>query len=180
MKKILVFLSLILLVIGFASAQSPAAKPAAEKPAAEKAEKKEKEGKVLYVMVKTVTLKSSAGAFGENVKGGTLNYGAKVTQVSVDGTFTEVKSADNPSLTGWVSTSSLTSKQIVAGGAASTTTAKEVALAGKGFSQEAENTLKNQKKDLNYADVDRVEAITVREKDVVSFLKEGDLKMGKK
>jgi hypothetical protein len=176
MKKIFVFLSLTLLVIGFASAQSPAAQPAAEKPATEK---KEKEGKVLYVAVKTVTLKSGTGAFAENVKGGTLNYGAKVTQIKVDGSFTEVKSADNPSLTGWVTTVSLTSKQVVAGGAASTTTAKEVALAGKGFSQEAEKTL-SQKKELNYADVDKVEAIKVREKDVEKFLKEGDLKLGKK
>jgi len=186
MKKILIILSLVLFVIGFASAQSastqskpatstqsPAAQPAAEKPAAEKT----KEGKVLYVAVKTVTLKSHTGAFAESK--GTLNYGAKVTQVKVEGNFTEVKSADNPLLTGWVTTASLTSKQIVAGGATSTTTAKEVALAGKGFSQEAEKTL-SQKKELNYADVDRVEAIKIREKDVESFLKEGELKMGNK
>jgi hypothetical protein len=176
MKKIFVFLSLTLLVIGFASAQTPAAQPAADKSAAEK---KEKEGKAFYVAVKTVTLKTGTGAFAENVKGGTLNYGAKVTQIKVDGNFMEVKSADNPSLTGWVTTASLTTKQIVAGGAASTTTAKEVALAGKGFSQEAEKSL-SQKKELNYADVDKVEAIKVREKDIEAFLKEGDLKMGKK
>jgi len=177
MKKILVFLSLILLTIGFASAQSASTQPAAEKPAAEKPAEKTKDGKVLYIAVKTATLKSGTGAFAESK--GTLNYGAKVTQIKVDGSFTEVKSADNPSLTGWVSTASLTSKQIVAGGAASTTTAKEVALAGKGFSQEAEKTL-SQKKELNYADVDKVEAIKIREKDVESFLKEGELKMGKK
>jgi hypothetical protein len=172
MKKILVFLCLILLVIGFASAQSTAA-PATEKPATEKT----KDGKVLYVAVKTATLKSSTGAFAESK--GTLSYGAKVTQIKVDGNFTEVKSADNPSLTGWVTTSSLTSKQIVAGSTASTTTAKEVALAGKGFSQETEKAL-SQKKELNYADVDRVEAIKVRERDIEAFLKEGELKMGKK
>jgi hypothetical protein len=174
MKKIFVFLSLTLLVIGFASAQSTAAQPAVEKPA-----EKTKDGKAFYVAVKTVTLKTGTGAFAENVKGGTLNYGAKVTQIKVDGNFMEVKSADNPSLTGWVTTASLTSKQVVAGGAASTTTAKEVALAGKGFSQEAEKSL-SQKKELNYADVDKVEAIKVREKDVEKFLKEGDLKLGKK
>jgi len=178
MKKILVFLSLILLVIGFASAQSPATQPATAQPAAEKTEKT-KDGKAFYVAVKTVTLKTGTGAFAENVKGGTLSYGAKVTQIKVDGNYMEVKSADNPSVTGWVTTASLTSKQVVAGGAASTTTAKEVALAGKGFSQEAEKSL-SQKKELNYADVDRVEKIVVREKDVEKFLKEGDLKMGKK
>jgi hypothetical protein len=173
MKKILVFLCLILFVIGFASAQSTTTQPATEKSAAEKT----KDGKLLYVAIKTVTLKSHTGAFADSK--GTLSYGAKVTQIKVEGNFTEVKSVDNPSLTGWVSTSSLTSKQIVAGSGASTTSAKEVALAGKGFSQEAEKTL-SQKKELNYADVDRVEAIRVREKDIEIFLKEGDLKLGKK
>jgi len=185
MKKILVFLCLLLLVIGFASAQSAAAQPKPAQPAqpaaaqskTEKITEKMKEGKTLYVAVKTATLKSGIGAFAENK--GTLSYGAKVTQIKVEGNFTEVKSVDNPSLTGWLTTASLTSKQIVAGSAASTTTAKEVALAGKGFSQEAEKTL-SQKKDLNYADVDRTEAIVVRERDLKKFLEEGDLKMGKK
>jgi len=178
MKKILVFLCLILLVIGFASAQSTGAKPASAQSATEKATtEKSKDGKVLYVAVKTAVLKSNTGAFAESK--GTLSYGAKVTQIKVEGNFTEVKSADNPLLTGWVTTASLTTKQIVAGSGTSTTTAKEVALAGKGFSQEAEKTL-SQKKELNYPDVDRVEAIKVREKDIEIFLKEGDLKMGKK
>jgi len=150
MKKILVLLCLVLFAGGIAA---------------------------LYVAIKTVTLKSAIGAGATNK--GTLNYGAKVTQIKVDGNYTEVKSVDDPSLTGWVTTTSLTTKQIVAGTAASTTTAKEVALAGKGFSQEAEKSL-SQKKELNYADVDRVEAIKVREKDIESFLKEGELKMGNK
>jgi len=180
MKKILVLLSLVLFVTGFTAAQSTPAQPA--QPAqstqpAQPATTKPKSGKLLYVAVKTITLKSHTGAFAENK--GTLNYGAKVTQIKVDGNFTEVVSVDNPSLTGWVSSNSLTSKQIAAGSGTSTTTAKEVALAGKGFSQEAEKTL-SQKKELNYADVDRVEAIRIREKDIEKFLKEGDLKMGKK
>jgi len=183
MKKILVFLSLALFVIGFASAQAKSAQPATAKPAAaqpvaaQPVAEKIKDGKVLYIAVKTATLKSSTSAFAENK--GTLSYGTKVMQIKVDGNYTEVRSADNPSLTGWVTTASLTSKQIVAGTAASTTTAKEVALAGKGFSQEAEKTL-SQKKELNYADVDRVEAIVVRERDIKKFLEEGELKMGKK
>jgi len=177
MKKILVFLSLSLLVIGLASAQAKAAQPAdAQSADAQPAAEKIK-GKILYVAVKSAVLKDGVGAFAANK--GTLSYGAKVVQVKVDGNYTEVKSVDDPTLTGWVTTASLTSKQIVAGTAASTTTAKEVALAGKGFSQEAEKTL-SQKKELNYPDVDRVEAIKVREKDIESFLKEGELKMGKK
>ena len=174
MKKIFVLLSLVLFVTGFTAAQSKTTQPAQP---AQPATTKTKDGKLLYVAVKTVTLKAHTGAFAGSK--GTLNYGAKVTQIKVEGNFTEVKSVDNPSLTGWVSSSSLTSKQLVAGSGASSTTAKEVALAGKGFSQEAEKAL-SQKKELNYADVDKVEAIVVREKDIIKFLEEGDLKMGKK
>jgi len=109
-----VFLCLILFVTGLAVAQS-------------------QDEKVFYIAVKTVTLKSSPGTFAESK--GTLSYGDKVTQIKVEGNFTEVKSVDNPSLTGWITTASLTTKQIVAGSTASTATVKEVTLAGKGFSQ---------------------------------------------
>jgi len=156
MKKILVFFSLILFVTGIVAAQTLP-------------------GGTLYVAVKTVTLKENTGSFSANK--GTLNYGDKVTVVKVDGKFTEVKSAKNPSVTGWTATSNLSVKQVVSG-TKSTASAKEVALAGKGFSQEAENTYKSQKKNLNYSDVDKVETVTVHETELKKFLEEGRLKMG--
>jgi hypothetical protein len=55
--------------------------------------------------------------------------------------------------------------------------ANEVALAGKGFNQEVEDAYRNQG-NLNYADVDLVEAITVSEDDLRRFLEEGRLSMG--
>jgi len=156
MKKILVVFCLVLFVTGIGAAQAI--------------------GGTLYVAVKTVTLKANTGSFSTNK--GTLSYGDKVTVIKVDGKFTEVKSAKNPALTGWTATSNLSVKQVVAG-TSSTASAKEVALAGKGFSQQVENTLKNQK-NLNYSDVDKTEAIIVRERDVKRFLEEGKLKMGDK
>jgi uncharacterized protein YgiM (DUF1202 family) len=156
MKKILVFFSLILFVAGIVAAQAIP-------------------GGTLYVAVKTVTLKESTGSFSANK--GTLNYGEKVTVVKVDGKFTQIKSAKNPSVTGWTASSNLSVKQVVAG-TASTASAKEVALAGKGFSQEVEKTYKSQKKNLNYADVDKVESVTVSENELKKFLEEGRLKMG--
>jgi hypothetical protein len=113
-KKILVFLFLILFIIGFASAQI-------------------KTGSTLYVSVKAVTLKSGTGAFAESK--GTLNYGDKVTVIKIDGKSVEVQSVEDPLLTGWTTTANFSTKQIVVGGLNSTATAKEVALGGKGFNQ---------------------------------------------
>ena len=155
MKRGLFILCLIMFVTGLAAAQSA--------------------GSILYVAVKTLTLKSGTGAFDANQ--GTLKYGDKVTVVKIDGKFAEIASADDPAKTGWTSTANLSKKQITAG-TTSTASAKEMALAGKGFSQETEKNLKGQKKDLNYADVDKTEAIKVHEKEVKKFLEDGKLKMG--
>jgi uncharacterized protein YgiM (DUF1202 family) len=155
MKRNLFILLLIVFVTGLAAAQSA--------------------GSVLYVAVKSLTLKSGTGAFDSNKA--TLNYGDKVTVIKIDGKFAEIASADNPEKTGWTPVANLSKKQIVAG-STSTASAKEMALAGKGFNQETEKNLKNQKKDLNFADVDRTEAIKVPEKEVKRFLEEGKLKVG--
>jgi uncharacterized protein YgiM (DUF1202 family) len=152
MKKCLFIFCLVLFVTGLAAAQSA--------------------GSTLYVAVKTLTLKSGTDVF--SASKGTLKYGDKVTVVRIDGKFAEVKSEANPALTGWTSTSNFSRKQIVAG-SKSTASAKEVALAGKGFSQEVEKSLR-QNNNLNYADVDRTEAIRVRERDVKRFMDEGQLK----
>jgi hypothetical protein len=156
MKRSIFIFCLILFVAGFAAAQVSA-------------------GGTLYVSVKTVTLKSSTGFFAGNK--GTLNYGDRVTVIRVNGKFAEIRSAANSSLTGWTATANLSVKQVVSGNSG-TASAKEVALAGKGFNQEVENSYKNQKNNVNYADVDRTEAIIVREDDIKKFIEEGRLGMG--
>jgi uncharacterized protein YgiM (DUF1202 family) len=156
MKKILIVFCLILFVAGFAAAQVGA-------------------GGTLYVSVRTLTLKSGTGLFAGN--NGTLNYGDKVTVTRVDGKYVEVRSTENSSLTGWAATSNFSAKQIVSA-SSSTASAREVALAGKGFSQEVENSYNSQQTNLNYADVDKTEAITVSEEDLRKFLEEGRLRMG--
>jgi hypothetical protein len=155
MKRSLFIFCLILFVAGLAVAQASS-------------------GGTLYVSVKTLTLKSDTGFFAATK--GTLSYGDRVKVLQISGKFAEVESVANPSLTGWTTTANFSTKQIVAG-STSTASAKEVALAGKGFSQEVEKSLKSQS-NLNYADVDRTEAITVRERDIKRFLEEGRLKMG--
>jgi hypothetical protein len=156
MKKCFIVLCLFLLITGFAAAQVST-------------------GGTLYVSVRQVALKSSTGFFASTR--GTLNYGDRVTVVRVNGRFVEVRSATNSSVTGWTASANLSARQVVAGNT-STATAREVALAGKGFNQEVEQSYRNQNRSLNYADVDRVEAVTVNETELRRFLEDGRLRMG--
>jgi uncharacterized protein YgiM (DUF1202 family) len=156
MKKIVLVFGLFLLIAGIAAAQAS-------------------KGGTMYVATKTLAVKSGTGFFAGTK--GTLNYGDKVSVLQVSGKYVEVRSAANSSLSGWVATANLSAKQIASGNTASAS-AREVALAGKGFNQEVENSYKSSQKNLNYADVDKVETITVSESDLRQFLTEGRLSMG--
>jgi hypothetical protein len=130
----------------------------------------------MYVAAKTVELKSSTGFFASAK--GTLAYGATVTVLQINGKWAEVRSATNSSLSGWTATANLSAKRIVSR-ATSGATADEVALAGKGFNQEIENSYKAKGK-LNYADVDRTEAQTVSKTVLQDFIVKGHLFQGDK
>jgi len=158
MKKVLFVFCLIIIVSGIVAAQVAP-------------------GGTLYVAIRNMVLKSSTGFFASNR--GTLDYGDQVTVIQVSGRFVEVRSAANSSLTGWTASSNLSARQVVSG-TTSTATAREVALAGKGFNQEVEQSYRNQQRNLNYADVDRVEAIRINEAELRRFLEEGRLAMGDK
>ncbi|MCL2265663.1 MAG: SH3 domain-containing protein [Treponema sp.] len=158
MKKVMFIFCLVLFITGIAAAQVST-------------------GGTLYVSVKNVAIKSSTGFFAATR--GTLSYGDRVTVLRVDGRFVEIRSAANSTLTGWTASANLSAKQVVPG-TSSTATAREVALAGKGFNQEVEQSYKNQNRNLNYTDVDRVEAFTVNESALRRFLEEGRLSLGDK
>jgi len=154
MKKFLLMVVLVLFTAGFSAAQI--------------------KGGTMYVAVKNLDLKSSTGFFASSK--GTLNYGDRVTVLQVNGKNVEIRSVANSSLSGWTASANLSSKQIVSGNT-NTASAKEVALAGKGFNQEVENAYKTKGK-VNYADVDKVEALSIKESDLKKFLEDGRLAMG--
>ena len=156
MKKILVIFCLALFITGLAAAQVS-------------------RGGTLYVSVRNLPLKASTGWFARTT--GTLEYGAQVTVIEVSGSFVNVRSAVNSSLTGWTSSSNFSTRQVVSG-TSSTATAREVALAGKGFNAEVEQSYRGENRQLNYTDVDRIEAIVVNEDELRRFLEEGRLSMG--
>ncbi len=56
------------------------------------------------------------------------------------------------------------------------TSSDEVALAGKGFTPEVENSYRAKHPEMNFALVDRIESFRVAPAKLQAFIKEGDLK----
>lgn len=56
------------------------------------------------------------------------------------------------------------------------TSSDEVALAGKGFTPEVENSYRAKHPEMSFAEVDRIESFTVPPAKLQAFIKEGDLK----
>jgi hypothetical protein len=125
-------------------------------------------GSVLYVAVKTTDLKNGTGFFASKIE--TLNLGDSVTVVRENGKWLEVRSSRH---TGWAQKENFTTRRVVATGSA---TASEVALAGKGFSAEAETQYRRD--GLDYTGVDTIERIQVAPGDLERFVTEGRLKRG--
>jgi hypothetical protein len=154
MKKLFILFALTLLVSGALFAQIS-------------------KGGTAWVSVKSAPLKASTGFFaGTN---GTLEMGAQVEVLQVNGNWAEVRSSSNASLNGWTSVSNLSARRIVASGTGAS--ASEIALAGKGFSQEVEDAYKTDGS-LNYADVDKTEAITISQDELYAFITDGRLVTG--
>jgi uncharacterized protein YgiM (DUF1202 family) len=126
-------------------------------------------GSTMYAAAKTVEVKRSKGAFA--AAAATLKMGDSVTVVSVDGKWLQVRTSGN--LTGWALKDSFSTRVVAATG---NVTAKEVALAGKGFSAEAETEYR--KDGLDYAPVDAIERIAVKTDDLEKFVIDGKLKGG--
>jgi hypothetical protein len=133
--------------------------------------------KTAYVAVKNAELRTSASFFAG--KKGALAYGEAVTIAKEDGKWTLVKSSSNAALSGWLSSANLTSKRILPA-SGSSASAQELALAGKGFNKEVEDSYKQRQSDLNYKDLDAVESISVPNNRLLVFINEGRLSKGAK
>ncbi len=132
-----------------------------------------KVGDIKYIAVETIEIKSSTGFFSKEV--GTATYGDEVIVLSEKGKWTEVQLKANPSIKGWVSQTSLTSKRIVKRNDKTvTTSADELALAGKGFSQEVEDFYKEQNS-IDFSLVDDIENVSVSDTDLLNFITNGKL-----
>ncbi len=132
-----------------------------------------KAGDSRYVAVQNAEVKVKANSFAKAT--GTLQYAEEVEVVNEENNWTEVKSKANPNVKGWISSSALSKRKIVS--SSFSASASELALAGKGFSDEVESEYKKNGK-TNYAAVDAMEKQSVKADDVRKFMAEGMLNTG--
>ncbi|MBO7121774.1 MAG: SH3 domain-containing protein [Treponema sp.] len=133
-------------------------------------------GKKQYVSVASVDVKAKASQFSSSV--GTVKYADEVIVIQADKSWSKIELPGGKS--GWLPNSSLSAKKIVVkldGKKKSSATASELALAGKGFDSNFENTFEKTN-DVSFAPVDKIETFSTSEKDAVDFLKEGQLFVG--
>ena len=154
MKKIFVLLAFVLLASGALFAQIRA-------------------GSQAWISSRTADLKSSTWFFAANR--GSLAMADEVAVLQVSGNWAEVRSSANSALGGWTQMSNLSARRILPSG--TSVSASEIALAGKGFNQEVEDSYKTQG-NLNFDDVDRTEAIIVSRDELYTFVTEGRLNTG--
>jgi len=128
----------------------------------------------LSVQVRKAEIRSSPSFLGTVV--GSLDYADRVTPVEKKGDWTRI-SREGTTL-GWVHNQSLTPKRIVLkGGEVAKTGASsdELALAGKGFTEEVEKEYKAHNTDIDFTPIDRMEKITIASEKLAKFLKTGDV-----
>lgn len=136
-----------------------------------------KKGTTVYIAVKIAEIKKSESNYSEVI--GAAAYGRKFIVLESNEKRTQVQLADDKTRIGWVSTGSLTKKKVFnTNDKMASTTLDEISISGKGFSEEAENAYKTSNKNLNYEEVDKIEKIEVFEEALLSFVKEGNLKLG--
>jgi hypothetical protein len=128
-------------------------------------------GIIRYISVLKIPVKDSTGFFAREL--GTLSLGNEVTLIGEKGKWSQIRSGN---LTGWVTSTSLSVRKIVASG--TNATATEISMAGKGFSPEME--MEYRKTGLDYSMVDFMETITIPRDELLGFITEGGLARGEK
>ncbi len=128
--------------------------------------------KTMSVQVKEGQLRSTPSFLGKIIAN--PSYGDRVEIIQDQGSWKKVAVGG---VQGWMHTSALTTKTIVLKAGAqdvrTSATGGELALAGKGFSEEVEKQYKNLNRNLDYAWVDRMEKFQVSSNQMQAFLKQG-------
>lgn len=131
--------------------------------------------RVLSVQIREGQLRSTPSFLGKIVA--KPAYGERVTLIQEQGDWRKVALASG--VQGWMHATALTTKTIVlkagAANVQTSATGGEIALAGKGFSEEVEKQYKSLNPNLDYAGVDRMERFRVAPEETVAFLKQGEV-----
>lgn len=131
--------------------------------------------KHVYVSIEKAQIKTDTGFFSEKIAD--VNYGTKliVLQNTINDKWIKVRNENNTSQTGWILSANVTSKRVINYFTNNGTTEKEIALAGKGFS---ESKLSSRKK--NFEAVTMIEQLskkTNENNNLEKFITEGNLKV---
>jgi len=132
----------------------------------------QKKGQSAWVTVDT-DLKQSAGAFA--AKAGAAAYGDEVLVKDLNGKWAQVQTQAGAS--GWMAAANLSTKRIVARGNNRSASADELSLAGKGFTEEVEKEYQTEN-NLDFAEVDAMEAQKTADSELLSFIDKGKLNKG--
>ncbi len=129
----------------------------------------------MTVQIKEGQMRSTPSFLGTIVA--KLPYGERVEVIQDQASWKKV--AARGGVQGWMHSSALTTKRIVlkagAGDVKTSATSGEIALAGKGFSEEVEKQYKKLNRNLDYAWVDRMERFQVTPEQMQAFLKQGSV-----
>jgi hypothetical protein len=130
--------------------------------------------KTMSVQVKEGQLRSTPSFLGKIIAN--LSYGDRVGIVQGQGAWKKVAIGG---VQGWMHATALTTKTIVLRAGAqnvrTSATGGELALAGKGFSEEVEKQYKNLNHNLDYTWVDRMEKFQVSPEQMQAFLQQGSV-----
>ena len=132
-------------------------------------------GGMAWVSVKSASVKTSTWFFADTK--GDLQMGAQVMILQINQAWAEVRSVSHATLSGWTALSNLSSRRIASTATGASASTDEIALAGKGFNQEIENSYKS-KGILDYGDVDKTEVIKISRDELYQFVTEGHLITG--
>lgn len=129
----------------------------------------------LTVKVQSTSLRNSPKFYAPSVQ--PLNAGDKVEKIAVQNGWIQVKTAGG--VVGWVHVSALEVPKFdlmaTNKGLKTQASADEVALAGKGFNKQVEESYKAKHKDVSFAWVDKMLQIKIAAAQVEEFLKKGKL-----
>jgi len=132
--------------------------------------------KMMSVQVKVGQVRKTPSFIGEIVA--KVYYGSRVSVRSTKGAWVLIDAPER-STGGWVHVSALTSKKVVlkAGDDAVETrvSGDELALAGKGFNKQVEDTFKAKNPRLDFTWIDRMETQVVSTEEIRRFLAEGKI-----
>ena len=135
------------------------------------------EGTTLYISAQNVKLRKSESPLSQSIA--TLYYGDSCVVLESNEKNSKIRIYSNKEEEGWISNGSLTKKKVTSSTRnTARASADELAMAGKGFSAEAEAAFKQYNSELKYNEVNQIEEISVSDEEVIKFIKEGHLKGG--